>query len=66
MMNVVLDILDCLIEHKEVDREKLMKLLSHWRSNIIDKYIPELRRRGYISVKHVDGREIICKGVKLA
>jgi len=65
-MNVVLDILDCVIEHGELEREQLIKLLSHWRSNTIAKYIPELRRRGYITVKRIDGREIIGKGVKLA
>ena len=65
-MNVVLDILDCVIEHGELEREQLIKLLSHWRSNTIAKYIPELRRRGYITVKHIGGREIIGKGVKLA
>lgn len=65
-MSVILDILDCIYEHKEIDLEDMIKLLSHWRSSTIMKHLPELRRRGYIYVKYKGDREIICKGVKLA
>ena len=65
MMNAVLDILDCVCEHGEIDVEDMIKLLSHWRSNTIRRHLLELRSRGYVKVKYVGDREIVCKGAKL-
>ena len=65
MMSAILDILDCVSERGEIGVEELMKRLSHWRSNTLRRHLIELRARGYVTIKQVDGREIVCKGAKL-
>lgn len=65
MMSAILDILDLVSERGEIGVEELIKQLSHWRSNTLRRHLIELRARDYITIKYVDGKEIVCKGAKL-
>ena len=65
MMSAILDILDLVHREGEISVEDLVKKLSHWRSNTLRRHLIELRARGYVTIRRVDGKEYVCKGAKL-